>query len=102
MCDERLTRRDQGAHAGIAEIQPSPQQDGNVDGEENEAEQRRLDAQLARKRAAEISREENRAEYRCPWNEIQRETHELDDAERRSHSCRIAEMFHGVHHLRRV
>ena len=84
----------------FAKEQSYPDKYADIHWEQRGAEERGGDPQLGRDRSPEVSCEQNRAEYRRPWNHIQREAHQFSNAEREGEIDGIPEMIHGLNDRR--
>src|SRR4051812_840592 len=84
-----------GPHAAIPEKERKPKHNAH-----NHRHEKRLTrSYMRRRRAAEISRQENRAKYGSLRYQIDHRTDQFDDDEWREHAIRILEFFELLRHL---
>lgn len=76
----------------FSRVEPAPEQDRHVDGKQHVCEERAANTDVRRNRAAEVTREQDCPEHRCLGDDIERETHDLDDADAEDDAGRIPEL----------
>ncbi len=89
--------RKERAEPAIAQEQPSPYQDAEIDREQGITEQRIADAQVGRYGTAEIAREKDRTEYRGSRDHVYNGTDEQDKPDDRNSIGGISD-FDGRFH----
>src|SRR5688572_31233640 len=71
----------EGAQARLAQIEPAPDQQAEIDSEQGVAEQRAVDAQVRGDRAAHIAGQQDGAEHRGLRDRIEHDADQGQDAE---------------------
>src|SRR5687767_2920772 len=96
--DEEVSasRAKQCANAGVAEIQPAPDERGDVDRGDRVREKRVVDPQVRRDRAAKVTSPQDRAERRGARDQVEHEADDLDYAENRQVMRRPSELYGSV------
>jgi len=84
--------------ARIAQIEPGPQEDAQIDAEKCVTEERATDARMRGDGAAEIARQEHSPERACSRPAVEEGAHEQQDAERRDGVRWPAELNRRLEH----
>src|ERR1700736_6590288 len=90
-------RTEQGTNARIAQVQSAPEQRGDVDREERVREERVVEAELGRDRAAEVAGPQDGAEWSGARDDVQDQAHESDRTDDRQ-VMRLVPEFRGALH----
>jgi len=91
----------ESAQPFVAQIESAPDKQTNIDGKERMAEPGIADADMARNRPAQISREKNGTENRCARDRIKRDTGQQKNADAGGEPNRISQLSECLYRRRR-